>query len=327
VEWRCADLLQLQEMFYSPSNCQHHPQLKDINVTGLKHGQSCTTTPLFIAIEEGDLEMVKIIIERWGVEIHATLDAHLVEPPSSTKLLTFEKASPLFVAALYKHYDIVRFLVEQHKANISAGALIEDDEESWVELTPLHAAFLLMDQHNDERSVQLEIIQFLVDSKADPNGLSSNKTFLSRMVSLVFSFADFEGRDIQCNKWINPNAISLLIQLGMSVTQKCPQNGTTILHNVARTLIFDNPDAFVDLLVEKSADLQARDACGFTPIISAADGNGRVPNITFLTCLLERKQIPIKDKIEALEVAAELQLQFSLAMKRMLIFSTSHSNI
>ncbi len=115
---------------------------------------------------------------------------------------------------------------------------------------------------------------------------------------------------IQCNKWINPNAISLLIQLGMSVTQKCPQNGTTILHNVARTLIFDNPDAFVDLLVEKSADLQARDACGFTPIISAADGNGRVPNITFLTCLLERKQIPIKDKIEALEVAAAVLLGY-----------------
>jgi len=311
VEWKSADLIRIQEL-HAASPCQHAP-LKEIMLTGIRYEQSCKISPLFIAIEEGDLEMIKLIIELWGVNIHAaSLDTFLVKPPHSMKLLTFENVSPLFAASLYKHFDIVSYLVEQHGVNISAGASInatdEDNEESWVELTPLHAAFLLLDQNNDDRSVQLDIIQFLVDSKADPNVLSSNKTFLSRMVSLVFSFAEFEGREIQLNKWINPNAISLLIQLGMSVTQKCPQNGTTVLHNVARTLIFDHVDAFVNLLVEKEADLQARDTSGFTPIMSAADGNGWVPNITFLNCLLDRKEIPIKDKIEALEIAAAVLL-------------------
>lgn len=270
------------------------------------------TSPLFIAIEEGELEVVKLIIERWGVDINnAALDIYHLKPLHSENLLTFKQASPLFAAAYFKHYEIVRYLVGQ-KANISAGAssvaVDEDDQEFDFEVTPLHAA-LLLEGHNEE-SVQLQIIQFLVEEgRADPNALSPNEPFLSRMVSLACSYTQLEGRDVQFKNWINPNAIFLLIKLGMSVTQKSP-SGRTVLHYLAENFTIDNVGDFVNLLLDNGADLHARDVHGFNPIMIAAAGNGWVPNFTFLRYLLERDDVPNEDKIEALEVAAAVLLSY-----------------
>jgi len=211
---------------HATSTCQH-PPLKEITLTGMRHnGEICTITPLFIA----------------------------------------EEVTPLFAAVLYKHYEIVRYLVQQHGANVSAGAsfdVVDPGEESRVGVTPLQGAFLLLHQDNVE-SVQMDIVSFLVECGADPS------------------------------------------------TQSFPGVGMTILHMLAGYFKIENVDVFVQLLLQHGADLKARDDRGFTPIMCAAAYNDWVPNITFLNYLLERGDIPHKDKIDALEVAAAVLLSNEL---------------
>ncbi len=308
--WHSGDFVKLQELHTSHHGASDCPQprqsaSKQILLQEIKHGEICTTTPLHVAIEEGDLGTVKFLVEDWGLDIHALVDKYMVKPHCSKTLIGFEGASPLFAAALFKQLNIVRYLVE-HGADVSArtsGGPIHG-------LTSLHAAFFLSEQHTDE-SEQLKIICFLVDSGADPSVLSSNEPILEKMIEIVTSYAESEGPDFMCNTWINPNAIFQLIKLGMKVTQKCP-SGRTVLHNLACHFFIENLEDFIQLLLKKGADLNARENAGLTPIMTAAIGNNFVPNISFLNYLLQREEIPTKEKIDALEVAAAVLLGFEM---------------
>jgi len=309
--WHSGDFVKLQELHTSHHGASDCPQprqsaSKQILLQEIKHGEICTTTPLHVAIEEGDLGTVKFLVEDWGLDIHALVDKYMVKPHCSKTLIGFEGASPLFAAALFKQFNIVRYLVE-HGADVSArtsGGPIHHG------LTSLHAAFFLSEQHTDE-SEQLKIICFLVDSGADPSVLSSNEPILEKMIEIVTSYAESEGTDFMCNTWINPNAIFQLIKLGMSVTQKCP-SGRTVLHNLACHFFIENLEDFIQLLLKKEANLNARENAGLTPIMTAAIGNNFVPNISFLNYLLQREEIPTKDKIDALEVAAAVIFGFEM---------------
>jgi len=65
---------------------------------------------------------------------------------------------------------------------------------------------------------------------------------------------------------------------------------------------------FIDFIISKGADPTVRDKEGITPIMSAAIGNYRVPNISILEYLLKKRDILVIDKIEALEMAAAVLL-------------------
>ncbi len=81
----------------------------------------------------------------------------------------------------------------------------------------------------------------------------------------------------------------------------------TSLSNLCTSSKFDI-DEIVKLLFEMGADFQARDTEGITPILSAAIGDNRNPNMVILKLFMEKDDIPNKDKIEALEVAAAVLL-------------------
>jgi len=70
------------------------------------------------------------------------------------------------------------------------------------------------------------------------------------------------------------DAITELINHGLDLKRRYPPTGETLLHSMAsRSRNFTEEDSLpiVQLLVEKGADLLARDNVGFTPLLLAAD--------------------------------------------------------
>lgn len=303
-KWESSKLIEIEQ---TAKMCTAHPHkpLKEVTLNARNEfGRFWTTTPLMIATEQGDLEMVKRIVEVWEVDVLAAFDKkYAVNAKPWSQSTTFEKVSPLFVAALHHHYEIVRYLVE-NGADVSARTS-KNCGSSFGGLTPLHAAFIL--GHPNSTSEQLErIIRFLVYSGADPSALSSSGIPVWMIGGFINYKSTCEDR-VQGHLFYHPEAIHLLIELGMSVKQKFLL-GRSVFHRMASEHHIDNVDVIVQLLLENGADLQARDNDGISPIMAAAIGDNKVPNISFLEYLLERGDIPNKDKIDALEVATAVLL-------------------
>ena len=201
--------------------------------------------------------------------------------------------SPLFIASLNKHSQIVRYLLK-NEAHVSAGLSNTD----WnARLTPLHAAFFSEDRHFSTSSKQLDIIRCLVEAGADPSALSSMGIPIWMMGWIRF-YPTYCSSELRSRAWCNPQTIRLLVELGMSVTQRCPV-GRNILHHLAGPALMDDTEVF-NLLLEKGADLNARDNDGIKPIMAAAIGNNKLPNIAILKLLLEKEEISNVDKISDL---------------------------
>jgi len=110
------------------------------------------------------------------------------------------------------------------------------------------------------------------------------------------------------------NAICLLIEHGMSLSQQWATLGRTLLHHMAGPANeFDNVKV-VDLILKKGADPRVRDKYGITPIMIAAIGNNQIPNMFVLKFLMERDDIPNMDKIEALEIAAAVFIGYDTGL-------------
>ena len=204
-KWKAAKLIEIEQ---AAKKCTHpHQPLKEVTLNARNEfGRFCTTTPLMIATDQGDLEMVKRIVEVWEVDVYAAVDKkYAVKAKSWEQPKTFEKVTPLFVAALHHHYDIVRYLVE-NGADVSARTS-KNCGSSFGGLTPLHAAFIL--GHQNATSEQLErIIRFLVGSGADPSALSSTGI----PVWMIGGFANYKANcedDARANLCYHPEAIQL----------------------------------------------------------------------------------------------------------------------
>lgn len=134
----------------------------------------------------------------------------------------------------------------------------------------------------------------------------------------------------------DPQILAQLVEGGLDLSQRCSYDspGFTVLHHCAN----ERPSALLNLdhiknrtdrlwaknhvsvfklLIEKGANLYARDNCGFTPILRAAIGSGidddveaQLPNFLLLEVLLENNNIERIDKIQALEYAGACILKY-----------------
>ncbi len=270
-------------------------------------------TPLIIAICQGDLEIVQHIVEVWKVDIRATVDKYILHGfvfGECCHSYIFKGVTPLFVAALIKKSKIVRYLVE-NGADVSSRTSDDLGQTfSLTGLTPLHAALFLNLNQPVWESEQLDIIRCLVEYGADPSALSSNGVPIWKMGWVPFHEVNTCHRDCYSSRYrfCSPKATRLLIELGMSLVQQSSHLKRTVLHH----LVADRHEdvEFLQFLLEKGADLQARDVNGLTPIMAAALGSNpnlfghSIPNIILLNHLLEIEDISILEKINALEVAA-----------------------
>lgn len=257
---------------------------------------------------------MKHIVESWGMDVRASAtynfayhlyhdDEPLDEYPISIVRI---QATPLFVAALNEHQSIVRYLVGKG-ADLTIKTSGLDGDNSLVNLTPLNGAFKNL-QHSKGMSRQnlISIIRFLLQSGS---GLPSEPP----------------GND--CPLWMldaccDAEVLNDLINYGMDRSYY----GTPILHHWASLppihlnpggTTFD-PLPVVQLLVNKGADLLARDGGGRTPILIASLASDIGPtfhlkahdtafmgafNFEVFDFFLEREEIGRMEKIEALELA------------------------
>jgi len=86
---------EIEDHYISSGNSCHHPPIKDLV---FNEG----STPLILACFHGDLEVVKHIVEDWGVNVEAT--GFYFKNEIARKI---KSASPLFVAASCLHLEII----------------------------------------------------------------------------------------------------------------------------------------------------------------------------------------------------------------------------
>jgi len=272
-------LLEIEKHVSSTDLDCPHAQLKDLNLSEPLEGSSL----LLLACDRGNLESVKRMVGNWGV--HAGTTAAYYTPNK----IKISEATPLFVAAYRGHIDVVKYLVRK-----GADVSVQTSYEKYYRLnglTPLHASVSCPYGNSFFWSSKQEaMVKFLLESGSDPSALTKN------------------GLPVWAMNGCGPDATSTLVKHGMSLTHRIPKTKETILHHWA-TRRWENSMDVVRLLVERGADLQARDCRGLTPIFpAAAQGFFHSPHFSVFDFLLEREEIENKDKIDALELAGAVIL-------------------
>jgi len=308
-------LKELEDHISTAGNCPYYQTLlQDFTFEGNTAWEG--TTPLILACQHGELDSVKHIVESWGVDVCAS--AAFYSNPSEKSQLTIEVATPLFIAALYGHVKIVRYLTEKG-AKVSARTFHMDSP--FHGLTPLYGAVFdwkanlpnarpTLLELPEERS---EIVRILLEYKADPN---------------ADCYSSSDGEPMWMERMCGIDATTTLVNHGLDLKRCNRRTGVTLLHYWAscpHDFTEEDSLTIIKLLVEKGANVLARDNDGFTPLLRAAYGsndNGGLQtlNLSILDFLLERDEYSRIEKIEAMELAgaeilfeAENALQFPKA--------------
>jgi len=176
----------------------------------------------------------------------------------------------------------------------------------------IHAALLHLTYGSKSKETksldQTDVIRILLEAGADPSALSLDGT----PIWMFGWFRFYDSYDFPDICLSNLSAITLLLEKGMSIDQRCPRLGRTLLHHMAGPANDEDEDEIVKLLLKKSTDCRGscrvRDHEGVTPIMPAAIGNNIIPNMRVLELFMDQDDIPNTEKIGALEVAAAVFL-------------------
>jgi len=302
-----AEMIEIENHIAAEDCPKVHPPLKDLATNVAL--RCFKTSPLVMACYQGALTVVQRMIEVWGADVEATSFVPIDAESASWMGLNIESTglmdvTPLFAASLNNRTEFVRYLIGKG-ANVSArSSTIKTGP--FRGLTPLHGA-LLHGRLPDERLDQIDTIRILLDSGANPSALSSDgtPTWMFGCISFYLNTRHFRNKG-----FCNVQAITLLIEHGMSIVQRCPKLNRTLLHHMAGPANEFDDVKIVKLILEKGADPNIRDNHGLTPIMTAAIGTNLLPNMFILKFLMERDDIPNRDKIEALEVALAVLLSY-----------------
>ena len=117
-----------------------------------------------------------------------------------------------------------------------------------------------------------DVVRLLLDQAADIGAVSANGDFDSTAVAQAF-------------RWDHMETAKVLLERGAGANSRYDQSSEgTLLHAVARFTGWKSQAPNIDLLLEKGADLEAKDGDGRTPLLVAV----RRTNLNTIKYLLER---------------------------------------
>ena len=228
-------------------------------------------TPLIVAVRNGNLDCVKVLL-KYGADIEERGDfMHIVEHDSHPVPYNYKCCTALFIAATCGNVETLRFLVE-NGGDVNAA----DD----LGLTPLMAAvknqfldavIFLIDQGADvnlEDSSGLTVLHYATEVSIDPSSCLIVKQLIYRgaNINAVTNDDKLTPLMLACkNK--NVSVVNCLLQNGANVALT-DNNGWTALHFVVDEC--DDPSEIVRSLLNYGADVNARRIDNETPLLVAS---------------------------------------------------------
>ncbi len=274
------------EKHVSSGNYPHPKSLNQLVFDGDIEG----TTPLLLACKQEDLDVVRHIVESWEVDFRAAAPFHIriFDEESWYGNIVSIEATPLFIAAMYGNYNIVRYLVEKGAdSNIKVVDPPNDtDYDNWAPIDFLFKELCSCNwSHVPEQRQDLVLtISFLLQYGSHPPSQPLPN-----------------GDPVWMERSCDAQVLRELINHGMNVNTR--HRGRTVLHYWASLSESSTNDtlAAVRLLMDRGADLMARDRNGLTPIRVAAEVEPF--NFGVFDLLLDGNDIGRLTKIQALELA------------------------
>lgn len=220
---------------YTPLNIalsQGHLEIVKVLLNNNADVQTMTKvgwTPLHLASRKGDLEIVKILIDK-GAEINST---------------DRRGWTPLDLASSRGHVNVVKLLLEE-------GAYVEPiNDQGWVSLIAA------------SEEGHLEVVQLLLETDADINAATRNG-----LTALIH--ASDEG---------HLAIVQMLLDKGAKINTATKDGWTALIMASGKGHL-----EVVQLLLENDADIEITDSIGLTALISASnEGHFKV-----VMCLLEK---------------------------------------
>ena len=228
-------------------------------------------TPLIVAVRNGNLDCVKVLL-KYGAEIEGRGDfMHIVEHDSHPVPYNYKCCTALFIAATCGNVETLRFLVE-NGGDVNAA----DD----LGLTPLMAAvknqfldavIFLIDQGADvnlQDSSGLTALHYATEVSFDPSSCLIVKQLINRGANI-----NAVTKNDKCTPLMlaclneNVSVINFLLQNGANVALT-DNNGWTALHFVVDEC--DDPSEIVRSLLNYGADVNARRIDNETPLMVAS---------------------------------------------------------
>ena len=210
----CDHLTAIEEHITS-SSCPHPQALKDLRFK--EPLKECS--PLLLACHFGELASVKHIVESWGADVRDD-DIYYTDPNCISNWNSARiGATPLFVASINGHSNIVRYLIEKG-ADVSVKTFVV--KEKYYDGLTLYAALSKIYLTRQEQSLpeidmkeRSLIVRLLLESGADASSPSARPA---------------NGWPIWMMPLCGIEVISELINHGIDLNQgTSPKNGT-ILH-------------------------------------------------------------------------------------------------
>jgi len=250
---------------------------------------------LIRACRNDELGTVKKILEETVINVNVKA----ADEPTYRDTSLLQGDTPLIAAAGNCNLKLIKYLIGKG-ANVNTCT--GENEGKFDGMSPLQAAVSL--RRDIDSSQRRAAIELLVSNGADrPSALNAKGNPLWEL----------------CEE-DQPNLTSLLIELGMSATQKSRVTGITMLH---RWAAFADPAAvsIIQLILAKGADVKALNKQGISPLYVAAvgltseessnqsDAPYHRPNDPVLRLLLQRGEYSLSEKIDTLELAGATLLR------------------
>ncbi|GHM57944.1 MAG: hypothetical protein sL5_00410 [Candidatus Mesenet longicola] len=201
-----------------------------------KHGSSKNKFFHF-AVKYNQIDVVKYLVEDQGYEVD---------------LADCQHSTPLHVAAMEGHVDIVRYLIARG-ANVNHVSRLGNT-----------ALVLAVSCINNNEKDHLKIIKLLVRNRADVNFISKDAGVLFQQSALHFAVQYF----IQNSNKDSLNIVSYLLSLPKLNVNICDDRNETALHYVVKSKLDVNSQLKIlgTLLTRKDIDLLVADNTGKSPL-------------------------------------------------------------